>query len=173
MADALYKLFSNIDYFAECASEVDIKDYKNIIRSNHIYSHDGSEQGACFCAVPKTHCDSLKMAVSILFINSLYEFQEWNKDKEPFDDFNKSDWKGYLKEFWIPEYFACHDTFSIEYKQVNSVEGLPIADKLLDLAISSPALLIIRYGMIEAWNFFDYLIETETEYIDFQSWTTA
>lgn len=169
----LNALFNNIDYFAECASEVDIRDYKNIIRSKKIYSHDSSEQGAYFCAVPKTNCDSFEMAVSILFIHSLYEFEEWMKDKEPFDNFSKSKWKGYLKELWIPDYFACRDTMSIKYEQVNSIEGLPIADKLFDLAISSPALLIIRYGMIEAWNSLDYLIETETEYIDFQSWTTA
>lgn len=171
MLNTLYKLSNNIDYFAECASEVDIKDYKNVIRS--MYSNDGNEEGVYFCAIPKTHCDSFEMALSILFINSIYEFQEWNKDKEPFDNFNKSEWKGYLKGFWIPEYFACDDTLSIQYKQVNSVECFPIADKLLNLAISLPALLIIRYGMLEAWNSLDYLIETETEYIDFQSWTTA
>ncbi len=171
MLNTLFKLFCNLNYFAECASEVDIQNYKNVIRSNQIYSH--GEQGAYFCAVPKIYCSSFEMAVSILFINSLYEFEEWNKDKGAFDNFNRSEWKGDLKKYWIPEYFSCHDTLFIEYKQVDSMENLPIADKLFDLAIQSPVLLIIRYGMIDAWNSFEYLIETETEYINFQSWTTA
>lgn len=173
MLNILHRLFSNIDYFAECASEVNIKDYKNMIRSKQIFSHDSSEQGAYFCAVPKSHCNSFEMAISILFINSLYEFEEWNKEEKPFENFNKSEWKGYLKNIWIPEYFACYDTLSIKYKQVNLIEGLPIANEILDLAILSPILFIVRYGIIEAWNFFDYLVETETEYINFQSWTTA
>lgn len=172
MLDTLFRLFHDLDYFAECASEVDIQKYKDIIRSNQIYSHDGSEEGGYFCALPKIYCNSVEMAVSLLFINCLYEHEEWNKD-ESLDTSDRVKWKSLLKEQWIPAYFDCKGSISIEYKQVKSLKNFPIADKLLHLAIPSPPVLIFRYGMINAWNSYNYLIETETEYIDFQSWTMA
>ena len=170
----LDKLFRNIDYFAECASKVDIKNYKNCMRSDCVYSHDATEQGAYFCAISKRCCNSLETAVPILFINSLYDTQEWPKDEKPWkDNFHRDEWKENLKKLWIPEYFSCKVTGEIPSIQVDRIDGFPINDKILDIAIPSPALLIVRYGDVKAWNSFDYLIETKDEYIFFQSWTTA
>lgn len=167
-------MFCNLDYFAEFSSKVDIKNYKDSIRSNSVYSHDGTEEGAYFCAIPKLCCNSLEMAVSILFIHSLYDSQEWSKAKKAWEDnFNTDEWKEYLKNHWIPEYFSCRDASGIKYTQVDYIDGFSIKDKILDIAIPSPVLFIIRYGDIKAWNSFDYLIETKNEYIFFQSWTTA
>lgn len=79
----------------------------------------------------------------------------------------------HLKNDWIPEYFSCRGTSSIKYIQADTIEGFDIKNKILDLAVASRILSIIRYGDIHAWNAFDYLIETEDDYILFESWTTA
>ena len=168
------KLFCDIDYFAEYASKVAIENYKDSIRSNRVYSYDAREEGAYFCAIPKYLCNSLEMAVSALFIYSLYDHEEWPKTEKPWkDNFNTGEWKQHLKNDWIPEYFSCRGTSSIKYIQADTIEGFDIKNKILDLAVASRILSIIRYGDIHAWNAFDYLIETEDDYILFESWTTA
>ena len=168
------KLFCDIDYFAEYASKVAIENYKDSIRSNRVYSCDAREEGAYFCAIPKYLCNSLEMAVSALFIYSLYDHEEWPKTEKPWkDNFNTGEWKQHLKNDWIPEYFSCRGTSSIKYIQADTIEGFDIKNKILDLAVASRILSIIRYGDIHAWNAFYYLIETEDDYILFESWTTA
>lgn len=76
-------MFCDIDYFAELASKVAIENYKDSIRSNRVYSRDAREEGAFFCAIPKYLCNSLEMAVSTLFIYSLYDHEEWPKTGKP------------------------------------------------------------------------------------------
>lgn len=174
MLNTVDKLFCHIDHFAECASKVAIENYKDNIRSNFVSSLDGREEGAYFCAIAKSCCASLEMALPILFIYSLYDHEEWPKTEKPWkNNFNTGEWEEYLKNLWIPRYFSCQGASRINYIQVDVIEGFDIKDKILGSAIQSPVLFIIRYGDIHAWNSFDYLIETEDEYIIFESWTTA
>jgi len=81
-------------------------------------------------------------------------------------------WKGYLRNIWIPQYLLNDKAPSISFRQTNDIERFEIGDKIIESAISSPILSIIHYEY-EEWYSFEYLIETETEFIDFQSWTTA
>ena len=174
MQDTFIKLFNDIDYFADCASKVDIRNYKDILRSKTIYANDSSEQGAYFCAISKQYIKCFETAIPILLINSLYEFEEWSKDENISEKVTMIKWKKSLKDFWIPDYFhpINYEPLSIDYKQVDYMENLPISDKLLALVVTSPIILTVRYGK-SLWNSCNHFIETETEYIDFQSWTIA
>ena len=170
MLNAIDKLFSDIDYFAECASKVQIEKYSDIIRSKCIYSRD-TERGAFFCAIPKSCCDSPEKAVPILFIYSLYDAQEWPKTEESWsEDFTIKDWKRYLKTIWIPDCFSCKGASRIPYTQSDIIKGPTLKDELLKIAVLSPVLSIIRCGTIDEGYFFTYVIETEDEYIFFETW---
>lgn len=176
--DKLEKLFTDLDYLSECASDIELTDYKKIIRSERIASQDSSEQGAYFCAVPKMNFKCIGDAFPFLFIHDLYDSQEWKKDKPPFNNFDKNEWKNLLRTIWIPECLSLRqERHKVEYKIVTVNEfyndWLPIAKQISISAIRSPIRQIIRYGSIDAWNFSNYLLETKTEYIDFQFWTTA
>ena len=174
MKNTVSKLFGDIDYFAESASKIAIEHYKDSIRSNSIYSRDCREEGAYFCAVSKSCCNSVEMALPILFIYSLYDHEEWQKTEKPWkNNFKTDEWKSHLKDYWIPKYFSCEGASSIKYMQADAIDGFDIKNEILDTAIPSPVLFITRYGDINAWNSFDYLIETEDEFILFESWTTA
>ena len=178
MDNGLEKIFNNLDYFAECASNIELAQYNGVIRSEHIASLDGSEQRAYFCAVPKSNFSCMGEAVPLLFIYNLYDSEEWEKDDTPPADLDKTEWKNILTRIWIPEYFAISkDCANIDYEITKEEDfrkdWFPIVNKIVERAILSPVQQIVRYGMIKAWNYYDYLIETETEYINFQYWTTA
>ncbi len=175
--ETLTELFNNPDILADYATQINLSASLEIIRSDRISSKDSSEQGGYFCAVSKKYFSSIGNAYPLLFIHDLYDSQEWDKNKPPFNNFNEKEWKTYLSSIWIPEYLAINETGQVLHKTVYEADfradWLQIANPLAELAFQSPIQTIIRYGMIEAWNFSDYLIETETEYIDFQYWTTA
>jgi len=170
MESNLLKLFGDVDYLAECASNVDLRCHINYIRSERIYARDNSETGAYFSAVCKSHCKSIDAAFLVLFVYSLHDFEEWPKNKPL--EIEKNEWKGYLRNIWIPEYLLNDKAMSISFRQTNDIERFEIADNIIGSAISSPVLSIIHYGYEERYSF-EYIIETETEFIDFQSWTTA
>ncbi|WFR59308.1 hypothetical protein QA584_09535 [Anaerocolumna sp. AGMB13025] len=167
-----------MEYLSECASNIELMEYNGIIRSERVASKDSSEQGAYFCAVPKLSYACIGEAFPLLLIHDLYDSQGWEKDKPPFNNFNKTEWKNLLRTIWIPEYLSLRkDDIKVEYKSVTEVEfcndWLPITKQIAASAIQSSIQQIVRYGLIDAWNFSNYLIETKTEYIDFQFWTTA
>jgi len=172
----LDKMFTDLDYLAECASNIELAQYNGIIRSEHIGGN--YEQRAYFCAIPKSRFSCLSEALPLLFIYSLYDFEEWEKENHVLDNLDKTEWRNILRRIWIPEHFTLSkDCTKVEYKITNEdefrSEWFPIVNEIADTAILSPIQQIVRYGLINAWNFYNYLIETETEYIDFQYWTSA
>lgn len=174
--ETLKKLFSDPDTLAELIADIDLSAYLNMIRTNRIASNDGSEEGGYFCAVPRHSFSSLGEAYPLLLLHDLYDSEEWDKSQLPFQIFDKNEWITALRTYWIPEYLAVGENKQVSFKTVTETQfyndWLPIAGQLAD-DIKSPVQSIIRYGMIDAWNFSDYLVVTETEYIDFQYWTTA
>lgn len=175
--ESLIKLFNNPQLLAEQAARINLQLSLDIIRSTKITSQDSSEQGAYFCAVPKSCFSSPGDAFPLLLIHNLYDSQEWDKTQPPFKDFNIPEWNKYLTSHWLPEYLALGTTKQVAYKSVNETEfysdWFTIANGIAVSALRSPIRNIIRYGMIDAWNFYDYILETDDEYIDFQYWTTA
>ena len=176
--DELERLFTNLDYFAKRASNIDLSEHSGIFRSKHIASDDNSEQRAYFCAVPKSNFICIGAAFPLLFIHCLHDFNEWEKNNTSHDVFDKTEWENELMTFWIPEFLGVSKGSTLaEYKTVKEDDfrssWFSIANKIAELAILSPIKRIVRYGEINAWNIYNYLIETETEYIDFQYWTTA
>jgi len=174
----LETVFTNIDYFAERASNIELAKYKEILRSEHISSYDGSEQHAYFCAVPKSTFTCIGEAFPLLFIHCLYDFNDWEKHNSPYGDLDKKEWRKFLATGWIPDFLGISkDRTKIDCKIVREDEFssslFPVANELAKLAIQSPIQQVVRYGAIDAWNIHDYLIETKTEYIDFQYGTTA
>lgn len=174
--DELKKFFTDLDYLSECASDIELLEYIGLICSKRVTSKDNSEQGAYFCAVPKSNFTCIGDVFPLLFIHDLYDSEEWEKDKPAFTNCEKINWKNLLRTIWIPKYLS-HGQDKIEYKSATEVEfynvSLPVSKLIATSAIHSPIQQIIRYGLIDAWNFSNYLLETQTEYIDFQFWTTA
>ena len=168
----------DLDRLSEYASKIDLRRYKGVYRNGYVSSQDFSEQGAYFCAVSKSLISFVTEVFPLMLIHSLYEFQEWPKEEEPFADFSQSEWKSLLRTHWIPEYLGLKDgAKTVAHRFVSETkfkeDWLPISNQIATAALTSPILTIVRYSEIDAWNFSNYIIETATEYVDFQYWTTA
>jgi len=152
--------------------------YKGFFRSEHISSSGNSEQKAYFCAVPKSNFTCMGDAFPLLFIYCLYDFQEWDKYNTPCGDLDTAELKKILMEVWMPEFLGISQgSTGVGYKFVKEDEfrdnWFTITNRIAELAIQSPIQRIVRYGTVDAWHSYNFLIETQTEYIDFQYWTTA
>ncbi len=171
MINEVFKLFSDVDYFAQCCANINLMVYESHIRYKSVYSDDSSEQFSDFYAIPKNVCDSTEMAISVLFLFSLHKCQEWNLYETA--DIDTNEWKELLKTLWIPEWFNCTKEKNINCVQVDTLDYLSISDKILDLAFKEPIINIVRYKDFQKSYCFEYICETETEYIMFWSGTTA
>ena len=173
--DEWIKLFSDLDLLAELCSNAEVHKLKNIIRDKRVSSEDSSEQGAYFCAVSKDYVSSFTEAFPLLLIYELYRSYEWEL-KPILND--KEEWKKLLRFRWLSESLSLKKDDKIAPHKFVDEETfrknwLPIAYKIEADALQSPICRIARYADINAWNFSDYIIETETEYVIFEYWTTA
>lgn len=171
----LDKLFKDLDDLALTVSMVDLKEYHGQIVSQQV--HCDGEEGAYYARVSKRDFPSMSTAFPVLFSHSLYESEEWPMDNSMWKNgFNPHEWESLLKKIWLPEYLAIRQGEGVRYQYVTEkvfYQWFSVAEKICEKAIRSPILSLVRYGDITSDWQYDYLLETETDYVMFAYWTTG
>lgn len=167
-------IFESGKNIAELVSNIKLNDYQKHLRSKRLQAKD-CDMGAYYCAISKNCVATLDKAIPILLLASLYNWEEWQETFDPVKEYGLQTWKNALFMEWLPMWF---DTFvekndgdySINHKFVDEMKHWATADLLMKEALTSPCQRILQCGDLSYYYY--YYVETETEFVAFNSWLT-
>jgi hypothetical protein len=165
----------NFNDIAERASEIDIHKYQQHFQINRQYFKEWECSHECY-TIKKGIVSSLKEAIIILFLIQLYDNNEWWSENYS----SNIQWKKLLRTLWIPQYFVNCGNESVKYHEVTEEyfkENNLLLDKNIALydakLIENNWIHIFTFDGTPNWNDYQYIIETNKEYILFSSSTSA
>ena len=162
-----------IDDFAEMACKIDVYKYKNTFSKKDLFL--GNEDFSQYFSIKKEIVPSIKEAIIILFLISLFDLNEWWEKNSISPNI---EWKNYLKRIWIPEHFCIKENGLIKftkitekYFRINNIIGIDGNNNLINEVLLDNINIFALEN--NSWNDYQYILENKNEYILFDSWTTA
>ena len=167
------EIILSIEVMADIASKINIYNYRKHIYINRQDWPHGSNE---YLKINKNLLSSIEEAICVFFLFELYDNEEW-WDKD--DPMTIPEWKQSIKTFWIPSYFTLRGKDILRYCKVdkeylkthnfnNSIDNGE--ETLYNEVLSRNIIRIFKLDDYQSYLEDLYIIETNDEYIYFNSW---